>query len=184
MAAAAVPRAVAVRPAGQWQAAAAQVTLDYDARFLRRKRLTADDGLAFVVDLPETVSLNDGDALEIEDGRLVEVVAAPEPLVAVTGPTLTRYAWHIGNRHTPCEIGADRLVIRHDHVLEDMLRGLGAALERFDGPFRPEGGAYGHGRTMGHAHGGHSHGPEGHHHHPGAERAHLSAGDFGGGDGD
>ena len=178
-----VPRANAVLPAGTWQGAADRVTLDYDARFLRRKRLTADGGTAFVVDLPETVSLDDGDALQIEDGTLIEVAAAPEPLVAVTGPTLARYAWHIGNRHTPCQIAADRLVIRHDHVLEQMLAGLGATLAHFDGPFRPEGGAYGHGRTMGHAHGP----ADAHHHHhgPGAGAgAHLTAGDFGVGDGD
>ncbi|MGY6409475.1 MAG: urease accessory protein UreE [Alkalilacustris sp.] len=173
------PIAPSLRRAGNWTRAADRITLDYEARFLRRKRLTADGGLQFVVDLPETVSLEDGDALELEDGRLVEVVAAAEPLVAVTGPVLPRLAWHIGNRHTPCEIGADRLVIRHDHVLEEMLRGLGATVERFEGPFRPEGGAYGHGRTMGH-----SHGPGGGHSHDAAEaarhRAHLDAGDFGG----
>ena len=175
------PIAPDFRRAGTWSGPADRVTLDYEARFLRRKRLTADSGAQFVVDLPETVSLEDGDALVLEDGRQVEVVAAPEPLVAVTGPALPRLAWHIGNRHTPCEIGADRLVIRHDHVLEDMLRGLGATLERFDGPFRPEGGAYGHGRTMGHSHGhGHSHGSDDE---AARQRAHLDAGDFGGGDG-
>ncbi len=174
------PRAIAVRRAGEWQDAPVDgVTLDYDARFLRRKRLTGAGGTVFVADLAETTSLDHGDALVLEDGRLVEVRAAPEPLVAVTGGNLARLAWHIGNRHTPCEIGTERLVIRHDHVLEEMLRGLGAGIERFDGPFRPEGGAYGHGRTMGH-----SHGPADHaHHHDPAERHHLSAGDFDGGNG-
>ncbi|MBK5928140.1 urease accessory protein UreE [Rhodobaculum claviforme] len=170
-----------VRRAGDWSGRPAdQVTLDYEARFLRRKRLTADGGTVFVVDLPETVSLEDGDALVLAGGAMVEVKAAAEPLVAVTGPALTRLAWHIGNRHTPCEIAPDRLVIRHDHVLEEMLRGLGATLEAFDGPFRPEGGAYGHGRTMGHSHG-HSHG-----HDEGdgkAQRAYLDASDLSGGDG-
>jgi urease accessory protein len=171
------PRAPEIRRAGDWQGPAAdRVTLDYDARFLRRKRLTGAAGTVFVVDLAETVSLDHGDALVLEDGRLVEVAAAPEPLVAVTGDNMARLAWHIGNRHTPCEIGPDRLVIRHDHVLEAMLQGLGAGLERFDGPFRPEGGAYGHGRTMGH-----SHGPGADHHHgAAAARQHLSAGDFDG----
>jgi urease accessory protein len=177
-------RATEVRRAGSWAGEAAdRVTLDYDARFLRRKRLTAQGGTAFVVDLPETLSLDQGDALILEDGRLVEVAAAPEPLVAVTGDNLARFAWHIGNRHTPCQIAADRLVIRHDHVLEAMLTGLGARLAHFDGPFRPEGGAYGHGRTMGH-----SHGPSDHHHHDhhaSSDRHHLTAADFdgdGGGD--
>ena len=176
------PIASALRRAGSWSSAADKVTLDYDARFLRRKRLVAEGGLTFVVDLPETTSLEDGDALALEDGRLVAVAAAPEPLVAVTGENLARLAWHIGNRHTPCEIGAGRLVIRHDHVLEAMLAGLGATLEPFEGPFRPEGGAYGHGRTMGHSHGP-AHGPT-HGDTPSQQaRAHLSAGDFGGGDG-
>lgn len=178
------PRATEVRRAGDWAGLPAdRVTLDYDARFLRRKRLTGAAGVVFVVDLAETVSIDHGDALLLEDGRLVEVAAAAEPLVAVSGGNLARLAWHIGNRHTPCEIGAERLVIRHDHVLETMLTGLGARIERFDGPFRPEGGAYGHGRTMGHSHG-HSHGPAAAHHgHGAAERQHLSAGDFDG-DGD
>ncbi|MGY6633598.1 MAG: urease accessory protein UreE [Alkalilacustris sp.] len=169
------PIAADVRRAGHWSGQPADcVTLDYEARFLRRKRLTADAGTVFVVDLPEMTSLEDGDALVLDSGALIEVAAAAEPLVSVTGSTLPRLAWHIGNRHTPCEIAADRLVIRHDHVLEGMLRGLGATLERFDGPFRPEGGAYGHGRTMGH-----SHGDDG-----AVQRAHLSGDDFDAGDGD
>lgn len=174
------PRALEIRRVYEWEGTAVdRVTLDYDARFLRRKRLTGEGGTVFVVDLAETVSLDHGDALVLEDGRLVEVAAAPEPLVAVTGDNLARLAWHVGNRHTPCQIGPDRLVIRHDHVLEAMLAGLGASLAHFDGPFRPEGGAYGHGRTMGH-----SHGPSDHHHHHHHENAaharqHLDAADFG-----
>ena len=138
------------------------VSLDYEGRFLRRKRLETDAGVPFLVDLAEVVSLDDGDALELTDGRRVAVRAAPEALLAVTGPSLARLAWHIGNRHTPCRIEADRLLIRDDHVLADMLRGLGAEVTPLTAPFRPEGGAYGHGRTMGH-----SHGPE-----PGLDRGH------------
>ncbi|OYX43862.1 MAG: urease accessory protein UreE [Rhodobacterales bacterium 32-67-9] len=128
------------------------ITLDYEARMLRRKRLVTDDGVAIFVDLAETVSLDEGDCLVLEDGRLVGVVAAREPVLAVTGD-LPRLAWHIGNRHTPCQIAADRLLIREDHVLEAMLRQLGARVERATLSFSPEGGAYGHGRTMGHDHG-------------------------------
>ncbi|WP_347311250.1 urease accessory protein UreE [Defluviimonas sp. SAOS-178_SWC] len=138
----------------------ASVTLDYDARMLRRKRLVTDEGFAIFVDLAETVSLDAGDCFELEDGRLVSVVAAPEAVLSVTGD-LPRLAWHIGNRHTPCQIGKDRLLIREDHVLEAMLRQIGAGIERVVLPFSPEGGAYGHGRTMGHDHGpshGHDHG--------------------------
>jgi urease accessory protein len=139
-----------------WQApAAAVVTLSYDERFLRRKRLVTDAGEPLMVDLAQTTNLEPGDALQTDDGRLVEVRAADEPVVRVIGPNLARLAWHIGNRHTPCEVQADHLVIRQDHVLEAMLVGLGASLTRVIGPFRPEGGAYGHGRTLGHDHGPH-----------------------------
>ena len=105
-----------------------------------------------LVDLPETVSLEDGDALVLESGARLGVIAADEPLLAVSGPNLARLAWHIGNRHTPCRIEADRLLIREDPVLAHMLEGLGADLARVHAPFAPEGGAYGHGRTLGHAH--------------------------------
>ncbi len=168
-----LPRAGRVLMAGEWAGAADRVVLDYDARFLRRKRLQGQGGLAFLVDLPETLSVDEGMAFALDDGRVVEIVAAPEPLHSVRGD-LPRLAWHIGNRHTPCEIGADRLLIRRDHVLRGMLEGLGAEVEDVTGPFRPEGGAYGHGRTMGHSHGpdeghGHDH-RHGHVHHHGSHR--------------
>jgi urease accessory protein len=148
---------------GDWQGPAqAHAVLSYDERFLRRKRITCEGGASVMVDLAETTSLDAGDALQTVDGRLIEVVAAAEPVVEVTGPNLARLAWHIGNRHTPCQILADRLVIRQDHVLEAMLTQLGARMVRIIAPFRPEGGAYGHGRTLGHDHGPslipHSHG--------------------------
>lgn len=128
-----------------------RIVLAYDERFLRRKRLTCDSGASVMVDLPETVSLDDGDALLTDDGRKLAIVAAEEPVVLVRG-NLPRLAWHIGNRHTPCEVTATHLVIRRDHVLEGMLKGLGADLTLTLAPFRPEGGAYGHGRTLGHNH--------------------------------
>ncbi|RHZ95728.1 urease accessory protein UreE [Cereibacter sphaeroides] len=155
-----LPQARRLLKQGEWTGLAAGcVRLGYDERFLRRKRLETEAGDGFLVDLAETTSLDEGCAFELADGRLVEVRAAEEEVVAVTGPIL-RAAWHIGNRHTPCQIEADRLVIRRDHVLEEMLRGLGLTLEPRTEPFRPEGGAYGHGRTLGHDHGpaqGHGH---------------------------
>ena len=156
-----LPKAVAVAPKGKWAGAADVVALDYEGRFLRRKRLIAASGAGFLVDLPEVTNLTGGEAFVLADGRFVEVRPALEPVLVITGD-LARLAWHIGNRHTPCQIGADHLVIRRDHVLEKMLTGLGAALTLTHAPFLPEGGAYGHGRTMGHDHGpgfGHSHGP-------------------------
>lgn len=132
--------------------AAAQISLDYDGRFLRRKVLTTEDGEAFLVDLPQTTSLNHGGVLLLDDGRKVQINAAPEELLEVTGDHLPRIAWHIGNRHTPCQIEETRLLIQRDHVMHDMLGKIGANVREVVQPFTPEGGAYGHGRTHSHAH--------------------------------
>ncbi|MBF9050014.1 urease accessory protein UreE [Roseobacter sp. HKCCD9010] len=140
------------RKAGTWQGSPAdQLVLDYQARFLRRKRVVMASGADLMVDLAETVSLNEGDALETNLGQLIEIRAAPEPLLKITGD-LTRLAWHIGNRHTPCQILPDHLLIRADDVLAEMLARLGATATPIMAPFTPEGGAYGHGRTHSHAH--------------------------------
>lgn len=144
--------------------------LTYDDRFLRRKVLTTTGGLRLLVDLPETLSVDDGDAFVAEDGRMVVVRAATENLFAVTGPDLPRIAWHIGNRHTPCQIEPDRLLIQRDRVMKDMLAGIGAEVTEVHERFTPEGGAYGHGRTMGHDHS-HEHGPS-HGSSNGADHAH------------
>lgn len=147
-----LPMAQTLHRAGQWpRLATGRVVLGYEDRFLRRKRLVTTAGESFIVDLAETSNLLSGDAFELADGRLVEIAAAEEPVLVVTGD-LVRLAWHIGNRHTPCQIEPKRLVIRADHVLADMLRGLGATVTEAREPFTPEGGAYGMGRTMGHAH--------------------------------
>ncbi|WP_170464745.1 urease accessory protein UreE [Ruegeria arenilitoris] len=130
----------------------AQVSLDYDGRFLRRKMLATDDGEAFLVDLAQTKSLDHGGVLVLEDGRKIEIIAAPEELLAVRGDNLLRLAWHIGNRHTPCQIEEGRLLIQRNHVIRDMLQKLGAEIDEVVEPFTPEGGAYGHGRTHGHTH--------------------------------
>ena len=145
------------------------VSLSYDARLLRRKRLIADSGIVFHIDLPETVSLNEGDCFLFDDNTRIAVKAAPEPLLEVKGD-LPRLAWHIGNRHTPCQVGPDRLLIQADHVLADMLSHLGAEVTEVTESFTPEGGAYGHGRTFAHDHGhshglDHSHDQDHHHHH-------------------
>ena len=130
----------------------ATCTLTYEARFLRRRMLETDDGQPLLVDLEQTTSLDHGDALVTEDGQRIRIEAAPEPLLEVTGPDLPRLAWHIGNRHTPCQIEAGRLLIQRDHVIRDMLQKVGATLAEVTEPFTPEGGAYGHGRTHSHAH--------------------------------
>ena len=128
------------------------VTLDFEARFLRRKRMVTDCGTAFTVDLAETVSLNSNDAFVLEDGRQVIIKAAVELIIEIRHEALAKIAWHIGNRHTPCEISEECLIIRRDHVLEDLLIRLGATLKNAEAPFNPEGGAYGLGRTHSHEH--------------------------------
>lgn len=129
------------------------VTLDYDARFLRRKRLETQAGWAFVVDLEQTTSLDHGDVLQTADNQTVEVRAAIEDVLVVKGGNLHQLAWHIGNRHTPCQIEDARLVIQRDPVIKHMLEHLNATICEAREPFTPEGGAYGHGRTHSHEHG-------------------------------
>jgi urease accessory protein len=133
------------------------VALTYDQRLLRRKKLTMATGEAFYVDLPKTISVSAGQGFLLEDGRVVAIDAAEEELFAITGSDMLRYAWHIGNRHTPCALAQDQLVIQRDPVIKAMLLQLGAEVRDIVAAFTPEGGAYGHGRTMGHDHGDHSH---------------------------
>jgi urease accessory protein len=115
-----------------------------------------------LVDLPEPVMLGHGDRLVLEDGRHAEVIAAEEALLelrAVDTETLMVLAWHIGNRHLPAQIEPERILIERDHVIKEMLAGLGATLREVSEPFQPARGAY-------HAHGtGHAHGHGAHHHH-------------------
>ncbi len=142
--------------AGAWSKASDSCFLSYEDRFLRRKVLTTVRGASLLVDLAHTVSLDQGDAFSIADGQVIEVVAAPEQLLQITGD-LVQLAWHIGNRHTPCQIESDRLLIQNDAVIGHMLEHLGATVTQIDAPFTPEGGAYGHGRTHSHKHGATAH---------------------------
>jgi urease accessory protein len=155
------------------------VVLDFDDRHRRRMAMTGTRGLEFLLDLENAVALRGGDALLLEDGRLIEVVAAPEPLLEIRGQDphhLIRVAWHLGNRHLPTQIMAKSLRIRRDHVIEAMVKGLGARVIEIEAPFDPEGGAYADaGHTHGHDdharhrahhdHGHHRHDHHGHDHH-------------------
>ncbi len=143
--------AIGVLPRDHGRKIVGRVVLTYEARCLRRKRLSTVGGAAFMVDLPQTVSLDPGAAFALADGNAIEVAEAEEPVLRIEGD-LPRLAWHIGNRHCPCEIGESHLTIRADPVLQDMLIRLGAKVTAAFAPFRPEGGAYGHGRTFDHAH--------------------------------
>jgi urease accessory protein len=178
-------RASQVRARHRWTDAPADtVVLGFDDRHRRRMAMTGTHGLEFLLDLENAVALRSGDALVLDDGRLIEVVAAPEPLVEIRGNDphhLVRVAWHLGNRHLPTQIMAKALRIRRDHVIEAMVKGLGARVIEIEAPFDPEGGAYArdghahapdphdhgdHGASS-HDHGDHDHHDDHHHHHDG-----------------
>jgi urease accessory protein len=180
-------RATQVRAQHRWiEAPADTVVLDFDDRHRRRMAMTGTRGLEFVLDLEHATALRGGDALVLDDGRLIEVVAAAEPLAEIRGTDpqhLVRVAWHLGNRHLPTQIMARGLRIRRDHVIEAMVKGLGARVIEIEAPFDPEGGAYAGGHE--HAaesdphhgtrdHGDHHHHDEhcGHDHHHGHSHAH------------
>src|SRR3954466_1566392 len=159
-------RATRVLPYHGWdQAAADTIVLGFDDRHRRRMAMSGTRGLEFLLDLENAVALRGGDALVLEDGRLVEVVAAPELLAeirCIDPQHLVRIAWHLGNRHLPTQIMAKGLRIRRDHVIEAMVKGLGARVIEIEAPFDPEGGAYAGG---GHAaHGDSAHDHHDHHH--------------------
>lgn len=191
-------RADKVIPAGHWSGAPADtVVLNFDERYRRRVAMTGVGGLEFLLDLAEATMLRGGDGLRLEDGRVVEVVAEPEPLAEIRAAdalALTRVAWHLGNRHLMTEVTPKALRIRRDSVIEAMAEGLGARVVALEAPFNPEGGAYAkagggshrhdHPHAHDHAHGSaevregrrddhHSH----HHHHAhGHEHGHGSRG--------
>lgn len=138
------------RPAVKPAAIADRIILDHEARGRRRLAMTAEGGLEFLLDLPRPMALDDGDALALDDGRLIEVRAAEEEVIEITAATplrLAKIAWHLGNRHTPAEVTEDAIYVAPDHVLAEMVRGLGGAAKAVRRPFRPEQGAY-----HGHAH--------------------------------
>jgi len=134
--------------------AAGVVTLDETGRHRRRVTMTSDNGIEFLLDLPEARLLRHGDGLLLSDGRVIEVRAEPEALMEVRGRDsrhLLALAWQIGNRHLAAQIGAESILIRRDHVIREMLEGLDASVVEVLAPFDPEGGAYG-GAHAGHAH--------------------------------
>jgi urease accessory protein len=142
-------RACEIKPAGQWNEASAVdcIALDAHDRHRRRIVLTGEKGTTFLLDLPRAAALRDGDGLLLDDGAIVRIAGRPEPLVeiaAASAQELARLAWHIGNRHIDVQIVGDVLRIRRDHVIEDMLRGLGARVTPIEAPFEPEAGAYAH----------------------------------------
>jgi urease accessory protein len=156
------PRAVSVAPAGRVSGdVAGRAVLAHDERHLRRRAIGLIDGGKVLVDLLEPVTLGDGDRLVLEDGRQIEIGAAPEELYDIRARDavhLTELAWHIGNRHLAAAVESGRILILRDHVIRDMLEGLGAAVVDVVEPFSPVRGAY-----SGHDHG-HAHDHDDHHH--------------------
>jgi urease accessory protein len=147
-------RVASIKPAGQWNAADAsdRVTLAAHDRNRRRIVLTGEKGSEFLLDFAKPVTLRDGDGLILDDGSIVLVRGEAEKLVEISAPSAldtVRLAWHLGNRHTDVQIAGGKIRIRRDHVLEDMLRGLGAHLHPLEAPFDPEQGAP-HGHEHGH----------------------------------
>ena len=138
-----------------------RVVLDADDRHRRRIVLTSEQGTQVLLDFPQPVALRDGDGLVLDDGSIVAIAGAPEPLIEIEAPgafETVRLAWHLGNRHTDVQIVGGKVRIRRDHVLEDMLRGLGAKLTPLEAAFDPEpasphGHDHGHHRRHGHEHG-------------------------------
>jgi urease accessory protein len=139
-------RAIAIKPAATWSGEPVDsVLLDYDDRHRRRLAMKGRKGVAFLLDLPVPASLRGGDALVLEDGRLIEVAAASEPLLEIRGSDarhLARLAWHLGNRHVPTQLFPSAVRIRRDHVIAEMAVRLGAEVLDIEAPFDPEGGAY------------------------------------------
>jgi urease accessory protein len=140
-------RAIAVHHRGDWpdDAALDTVTLAYLDRHRRRIRLVADSGNAFLLDLPRAVHLVDSDGLELDGGGYLRVCSAAEPLLEIMAAdraALLRIAWHLGNRHLPMQIIGERLRIHADHVIVDMVTGLGGRVTWLEAPFDPEAGAY------------------------------------------
>src|SRR5215211_5069365 len=161
------------KPAVKPERVADRVTLDHEGRNRRRIALKGEGGLDFLLDLDRATALNDGDAVRLEDGRLIQVRAAPQRLLEVRAENplrLLRVAYHVGNRHAPAEITADAVYVEEDHVLAEMVRGQGCTATVVMRPFQPERGAYEH--ECGHDHGHHH---EHHHHEHGHAHAHAHA---------
>ena len=155
-------RSTSILPSGTWDRSREvdHVLVDYDRRHRRRILLPTEGGAEVLLDLAQAARLRDGDGLVLEDGGIVRVQARAETLAEIHAHDdgdLIRIAWHLGNRHLPVQLLGEYLRIRADHVIEEMIEGLGGHVERIEAPFDPEAGAYAGG---------------GHHHHDGDDHEH------------
>jgi urease accessory protein len=179
-------RASFISEKGAWSAKPADtIILDYEGRHRRRIAMTGVRGIEFMLDLPDAVVLRNGDALVLDDGRLIEIVAAPEELAELRcgdPQELAELAYHLGNRHVTVEIMPNRIRIRRDAVIEDMARGVGAKVAHIEAPFEPDRGAYERAKRKDdhkqdhRGHDRHKHGHHGHEHGAHEHAAHGEAG--------
>ena len=128
------------------------ITLTYDQRFIRRKKLVSDNNFGFLVNLSETVSLKKNDGFLLDSGSIILIKSAKEELLEIKSNNLMKITWHIGNRHLPCQIEESRILIQEDSVIKEMIIKLGGNVTNVVEKFKPEGGAYGMGRTHSHQH--------------------------------
>ena len=157
-------RGSVILAAGSWDPSreSDRIVADHDQRHRRRLLLRTQSGRELLLDLARAQHLRDGDAIACDDGSLVRIVSMPERLLEITAKTpdaLLRLAWHLGNRHLPTTLSAGKLLIREDHVIADMVRGLGGGVREVLAPFDPETGAYD-------APAAHHHGHDDDHHRP------------------
>ena len=129
-----------------------KISLSYEERFVRRKKLITDSGTEFLVNLEETVSVDENQFFELEDGKVIKVISKEENLIEITSDNLKQIIWHIGNRHLPCQIEETRILIQDDPVILDMILKLKGNVKKVFEKFNPVGGAYGMGRTHSHKH--------------------------------
>ena len=129
-----------------------EISLSYEERFIRRKKLKANNGTEFLVNLEETVSVDEHHFFELENGNLIKILSKEENLIEITGDNLKQIIWHIGNRHLPCQIEENRILIQDDSVILEMVLKLQGNVKKVFEKFKPEGGAYGMGRTHSHKH--------------------------------
>jgi urease accessory protein len=132
-----------IADAGTWDRARAvdRVVLGADDRLRRRIVLTTENDMKLLLDFAQPMMLRDGDGLVLEDGSVVVVAGQAEPLIEISAKApldFVRLAWHIGNRHTDIQFIDKSFRIRRDHVLEEMVKGLGAITTPVDAPFDPE----------------------------------------------
>jgi urease accessory protein len=170
-----MPRAIRVLAPGdrQGRAIADTLILDCAQRSAQKVSVTGVKGLTVDIDLHAPARLRTDDLLELDDGALVEVVAAPEPLIearAADVSALARLAWHLGDRHVPVQMLPNRIRVQRDAAIETLLKGQGAKVTAIEAPFEPEGGAYE--ASHAHGHGGHDHEHHDHDHHHGHDHGH------------